>query len=136
MKDKLIIGGKTLKVTVNAAVPMVYRDTFGEDVFLIMNQAMQKLMKMAKLKSAIIAGEDVEIEDVNQEDFTSEQLRMFERLAYIFNKLGDEDCPDDITEWMMQFDSTRAIYDSIADIITLWNKDNSRSTDSKKNKDK
>ena len=58
-------------------------------------------------------------------------LETFENIAYIMHKHGDASQPDDINEWLEQFE-TFDIYKVLPEILTLWNLENVTTSVAKK----
>ena len=56
---------------------------------------------------------------------------MFENIAYLMNKHGDPSQPDDVYEWLDQFDAFN-IYEILPEILELWNLNNKGTSVSKK----
>ena len=81
---------------------------------------MQKLSKQIKKNK----GRD-------ESDLPIESLEMFENIAYVMHKHGDKNQPDDIDEWLDQFE-TFDIYEILPEILTMWNIENSQLSESKK----
>ena len=95
MEKSVTIGGKVVKMQASAATPVFYRRKFNRDVLVDL--------------SPFMAGKDMA-------DFA-----VFENLAYIMAKRADpEGVPDDIVDWLDQFDSATAIYDALPEIMELW----------------
>lgn len=118
MTKELTIGGKKYKFRSTAAIPRMYRIKFNRDIFV----DMEKLQK------------DIEDSEKAQEGGSNipiSSLEMFENIAYLMNKHGDPSQPDDIYEWLDQFD-TFNIYEILPEILELWNLNNRGTSVSKK----
>ena len=95
MEKSVNIGGKVVKMQASAATPVFYRRKFNRDVLVDL--------------APFMAGTDMA-------DF-----EVFENLAYIMAKRADpEGVPDDVVDWLDQFDSPQAIYDALPEIMVLW----------------
>lgn len=109
------IGDKEIEFKSSAALPHLYRRTFGRDIFVDMARLQQNVIKDSKGGSTI----DVE------------SLEMFENLAYCFNKHADKSIPDDIEEWLEQF-GTFDIYNILPELLAMWNAENKTTSKLKK----
>ena len=58
-------------------------------------------------------------------------LTIFENVAYVMAKHGDPSIPDDIDEWMDQFELF-SIYEVLPEILKLWNLNNKQTSAPKK----
>ena len=68
----------------------------------------------------------------NGEEFTIDDLSIFENVAFCMARLGDiENTPKDIVEWLEQF-STFSIYEVLPEILELWNMNLETTSESKK----
>ena len=94
MTKTVMIGGKEVKMQASAATPVFYRRKFGKDM----------LVQIAPM----MAGKEMD-------DYS-----VFENMAYIMAKRADDSIPDDVVEWLEQFDSAMAIYDASAEIMAVW----------------
>lgn len=117
---ELDISGKPVKIPVklkaNANVPRMYRIWFRRDII----KDMQELQKSA------------EAVNENGEEFTIDDLSIFENVAFCMARLGDiENTPKDIDAWLEQF-STFSIYEVLPEILELWNMNLETTSESKK----
>lgn len=95
MKKDIVIDGKKIPMQASGATPLFYREKYGHD--------------MLKELAPIMAGQEIE-------DFG-----VFERIAHIMALRADPDnTPDELAEFLDQFDSATAIYDALGDIMALW----------------
>lgn len=110
------VGDKEVKFASSAAIPRIYRIKFGRDIF----KDLQRLEKSAK-KSADGEG-NMEIED----------LEIFENVAYIMALHADPTIPDNINDWLDQFEMF-SIYEVLPEILDLWGKNLVATVNSPKN---
>lgn len=115
MEKNINIGGIECHLKCSAAVPRLYRDTFGEDIII----SLEDLGAYAREKGF---GASLRPQD----------LRALENLAYIMHKYGDPSQPDTIEEWLEQF-PVDAVYKANAEVLGLWNENNITISKSKKN---
>lgn len=113
MVKSITINGIPCQFKSSAAIPRIYRIRFGRDIFV----DMEKLSKQVKKNK----GSDLPIES----------LEVFENIAYVMHKYGDSKQPDDINEWLDQFE-TFDIYEILPEILTMWKIENNQLSESKK----
>lgn len=103
-----------LKATAN--IPRMYRIWFRRDII----QDMQELKKAA------------EKAEKNGEEYSIENLSIFENVAYCMARLADlENTPHTIDEWLDRF-STFSIYEVLPQILELWELNLETNSESKK----
>ena len=108
MEKTIKIGDKELKFRTSAALTYLYRRQFGRDL----------IVDMTKLQGCMHKNED------GSSNLSIESLEMFEELAYMCAKHADpENVPDDIVEWLDQFE-TFDIYTILPEIISMWAEEN------------
>ena len=83
-------------------------------------------MRLAKLESAY-KGSKEEGDEVNIDD-----LEIFENVAYIMAYHADNTIPDNIDDWLDQFEMF-SIYEVLPEILALWGTNLITDIDSKKN---
>lgn len=106
--------GKEVKMRATASVPRLYRIKFGRDIM----KDMQKLQESAS--------------KAKEQEFTIEDLEIFENVAYIMARHGDpENTPSDINEWLDQFE-TFSVYTALPEILELWGLNTRSEVESKK----
>lgn len=110
------IDGKEVTFKASAAVPRMYRLKFRRDIF----KDMGDLMKDIKSSDEEISGLSIE------------SLEIFENIAYMMAKYADPNVPDDIDEWLEQF-NTFSIYMVMPHIVDLWGLNTEQQAESKKN---
>ena len=113
------IDGKEVTFKASAAVPRMYRLKFRRDIF----KDMGDLMKDIKSSDEEISGLSIE------------SLEIFENIAYMMAKYADPNVPDDIDEWLEQF-NTFSIYMVMPHIVDLWGLNIEQQAESKKNFDR
>lgn len=107
MTKEINIGGKKVPMNASAATPIFYRQKFRRDMLLDIAPFMD--------------GKDIS-------DFS-----VYENIAYIMAKRADPDnVPDEVVDWLEQFDSATAIYDALPDIMSLWLNTQKTTTSAKK----
>lgn len=110
------IDGKEVTFKASAAVPRMYRLKFRRDIF----KDMGNLMK------------DVQASDQELSGLSIESLEIFENIAYMMAKYADPNVPDNIDEWLEQF-NTFSIYMVMPHIVDLWGLNIEQQAESKKN---
>ena len=90
-------------VPVSATVPRLYRAKFKRDIF----RDLSKLEKSFKANAE--TGDEFAIDD----------LEIFENLAYIMAYHADNTIPQDINEWLDQFEIF-SIYEIMPDLLAMW----------------
>ena len=135
MKKTIIIDGKECHFKSSAAIPRMYRIMFGRDIFV----DMAKLQKQIEIQEKIKGERKAECEKkgipLDESEFSSslpiESLEIFENISYLFHKHGDPTQPDNIDDWLEQFE-TFDIYDILPETLELWNFDNKQTSRPKK----
>ena len=104
MVKKIEIDGKEVPFRASAAIPRIYRMKFQRDIY----------KDLAELEKAV--GNNSE--EVSNLDMFS--LEMFENIAYIMAKHADKTIPDNIDEWLEDFEMF-SIYEVLPEILEMWN---------------
>ena len=108
MTEKRVeVSGKEVAFRSSAAIPRLYRMRFGRDIFKDLGQ-LEKTFTAAQKKKG--GGSLLDIGD----------LEVFENIAYIMAKHADSSVPDEIDEWLEQFEIF-SIYDILPEILAMWN---------------
>ena len=107
MEKKLLLDGKEVAFRTSAALPRIYRQCFGSDVFIDLNNIRLQATKTKKGKK-------------NEVTLPPEALGVIENLAYCMAKHADPSVPDDVNEWLCQF-STTAVYRISQEVLLMWN---------------
>lgn len=117
------VGDKEIKLKSSAAIPRIYRLKYKRDIFA----------DMAEIGKALKANKDVFKSDLDKLDedesfevgcdiasnIPPEMLTIFENIAFLMNKHGDPNQPDDINDWIDQFE-TFDIYEIMPQIMQMW----------------
>ena len=113
IEKKFLVDGQEIPFRTSAALPRLYRQFFGSDVFIDLNNIRTKTVKSKKGKS--------------EATLPPEALLTIENLAYTMAKHADPSIPDDVNEWLGQF-STTAIYMISQEIMLMWNEEQKTSS--------
>ena len=120
------IDGKEVTFKASAAIPRLYRVKFRRDIF----KDMSDLMKDIKNQKA-----NQEANEDEESNLSIESLEIFENIAYMMAKYADPNVPDNIDEWLDQFE-TFSIYMVMPKIVELWGMNVEQQAESKKNFDR
>ena len=115
IKKEIEICGKMVPFRSSATIPRLYRAKFKRDIF----KDLSKLEKSYKGKTE--NGDELQIED----------LEIFENVAYIMAYHADNTIPDNIDDWLDQFEMF-SIYEVLPEILALWGTNLITDIDSKK----
>ena len=117
MVSKVInVGGREVVFRSSATVPRLYRIKFKRDIF-------KDLAKLEKsLNGSVNEGEEFAIDD----------LEIFENVAYIMAYHADNTIPDNIDDWLDQFEMF-SIYEVLPEILSLWGTNLITDVEAKKN---
>ena len=99
----------------SAAIPRIYRIKFGRDIF----------RDLISLKGLVKDSEKGEI------TLSNADLEIFENVAYLMAKHADPTQPDNIGDWLDQFEMF-AIYEVLPVILELWSVNIATQVESKK----
>lgn len=110
------VSGKEVVFRSSATVPRLYRIKFKRDIF----KDLSKLEQSYKGKTS--EGGSFEIED----------LEIFENVAYIMAFHADHTIPDNIDDWLDQFEMF-SIYEVLPEILELWGTNLITDVEAKKN---
>jgi hypothetical protein len=99
MEKLLTIDGKEVGFKATGATVRLYRQKFGKDLLLDMNQLNA---------------------EYQSEDLSRASLEVFENLAYIMAKQYDKDIPESPDDWLDEFNMF-SIYEIFPELIGLWN---------------
>lgn len=107
---------KDVKFRSSATIPRLYRIKFKRDIF----------KDLSKLEAAYS-------KKTNEDgSFAIEDLEIFENVAYIMAFHADHTIPDNIDEWLDQFEMF-SIYEILPEILELWGSNLVTDVQSKKN---
>lgn len=102
----ITISGKDVKFRQSAAIPRIYRMRFGRDIFTDLSN----LEKKVKTNKNQRGGSQLDVES----------LEVFENVAFIMARHADPEIPDNVDEWLEQFDIF-SIYEVLPQILEMWN---------------
>lgn len=129
MIKTITIDGKECTFKSSAAIPRIYRIKFKRDIFSDLAKIQKQIKATKKTKNLS--------EDEKNLEFASnlpiETLEMFENIAFLMHRHGDPSQPNNIDEWLEQF-QTFDIYKILPELLMLWKDEtNSMSTIKKNN---
>lgn len=110
------IDGKEVDFKASAAIPRIYRLKFQRDIYKDISMLEKSL------------GDNSE-EESNLDLFS---LEMFENIAFIMAKHADPSIPDEVEDWLDEF-NTFSIYQVLPQLIELWGMNIKTDAEAKKN---
>ena len=110
------VGDKEVAFRSSATIPRLYRAKFKRDIFKDLS------ILESSYKGNREAGSSFAIED----------LEIFENVAYIMAYHADHNIPEDIDDWLDQFEMF-SIYEVLPEILELWGTNLITDVESKKN---
>nr|DAV32444.1 MAG TPA: tail assembly chaperone protein [Caudoviricetes sp.] len=110
------IDGKEVAFKASAAIPRIYRLKFQRDIY----------KDISLLEKSL--GDNSE-EESNLDLFS---LEMFENIAFIMAKHADSSIPDEVEDWLDEF-NTFSIYQVLPQLIELWGMNIKTDAEAKKN---
>ena len=110
------IDGKEVAFKASAAIPRIYRLKFQRDIY----------KDITRLEKSLDANDE---ENSGLDIFS---LEMFENIAYIMAKHADSTVPNDVEEWLDEF-NTFSIYQVLPQLIELWGMNLQTEAEAKKN---
>ena len=116
LEKTIAIGDKQVKFRSSATIPRLYRMKFKRDIF----------KDLSRLESSYKGNSD------DGSSFEIEDLEIFENVAYIMAFHADHSIPDNIDDWLDQFEMF-SIYEVLPEILALWGTNLITDIDSKKN---
>lgn len=138
MRKTIVIGGVECNFKTSAAVPRMYRLKFKRDIFNDLNsidrqvKAQKKKMEEEK-QIALEKGLEFDASEY-ESTLPVQTLTIFENIAFIMHKHGDPSQPQEIDDWLDQFE-TFDIYEIFPEIIEMWNDENKQMSEPKKEKE-
>lgn len=138
MRKTIVIGGVECNFKTSAAVPRMYRLKFKRDIFNDLNgidreiKAQKKRMEEEK-QIALEKGLEFDASEY-ESTLPVQTLTIFENIAFIMHKHGDPSQPQEIDDWLDQFE-TFDIYEIFPEIIEMWNDENKKMSEPKKEKE-
>ena len=116
VRRNIEIDGKEVAFKASAAIPRIYRLKFQRDIY----------KDIAQLEKSL--GDNTEEE--SKLDLFS--LEMFENIAFIMAKHADPSIPDEVEDWLDEF-NTFSIYQVLPQLIELWGMNIKTDAEAKKN---
>jgi len=116
VRRNIEIDGKEVAFKASAAIPRIYRLKFQRDIY----------KDIAQLEKSL--GDNDE-EASNLDMFS---LEMFENIAFIMAKHADPTIPDEVEDWLDEF-NTFSIYQVLPQLIELWGMNIKTDAEAKKN---
>ena len=116
VRKNIGIDGKEVAFKASAAIPRIYRLKFQRDIY----------KDIAQLEKSL--GDNTE-EESNLDLFS---LEMFENIAFIMAKHADPSIPDEVEDWLDEF-NTFSIYQVLPQLIELWGMNIKTDAEAKKN---
>lgn len=113
------IAGKEVTFKASAAIPRLYRISFNRDIF----------KDLMDLQGAVKSSE------TGESTLSNADLEVFENVAYLMAKHADPTQPENINDWLDQFDMF-AIYEVLPVILDLWTQNINTQIESKKKLEK
>nr|DAW57668.1 MAG TPA: tail assembly chaperone protein [Caudoviricetes sp.] len=113
------IAGKEVTFKASAAIPRIYRISFNRDIF----------KDLMDLRGAVKSSE------TGESTLSNADLEVFENVAYLMAKHADPTQPENINDWLDQFDMF-AIYEVLPVILDLWTQNINTQIESKKKLEK
>ena len=110
------IDGKEVAFKASAAIPRIYRLKFQRDIY----------------KDITLLEKSLDANDEENSGLDIFSLEMFENIAYIMAKHADPTVPNDVEEWLDEF-NTFSIYQVLPQLIELWGMNLRTEAESKKN---
>lgn len=135
MKKDIKINGITCHFKSSAAIPRIYRNKFRRDIFVDMAKVQKNLDANEKLRNEMREQAKKKGEEFDETQFESQipidSLEMFENIAYLMHKHGDSSQPDNIDDWLDQFE-TFNIYEILPAIVEMWGIEREQMSSAKK----
>ncbi len=104
MTKKIEIDGAPVEFKASAAIPRIYRNKFGRDVY----------------KDLMMLNDAIKDQDEAESSLDNFSLQMFEDLAFVmWSAAHPEEKYDGPDEWLDQF-NTFSIYQILPELIDLW----------------
>ena len=116
IKREIEICGKKIPFRSSATIPRLYRAKFKRDIF----------KDLSKLEKSYVGTQK------DGAEFQIDDLEIFENVAYIMAYHADNTIPDNIDDWLDQFEMF-SIYEVLPEILALWGTNLITDIDSKKN---
>ena len=131
-KRNIEIGGIVCHFRSSAAVPRIYRLMFSRDLFKDKSKLADELDKSNRLEEKEKKKAEAEGRAyVKSSTLPLSSLEMFENIAYVMAKHGDPSQPDNIEEWLDQFEMFD-IYEILPQILDMWKIETHQESEPKK----
>ncbi|MCD8355990.1 MAG: hypothetical protein LUE11_05415 [Clostridia bacterium] len=114
LKREIEIDGKLVPFRSSATIPRLYRVKFKRDIFKDLAKLEQAYTRSQPDKQ-LFADDEV----VSDGSFEIDDLEIFENVAYIMAYHADNAIPQNINDWLDQFDMF-SIYEVLPQILELW----------------
>lgn len=105
------VDGKPIKFGASASIPRAYRMKFQSDIMLDMNQLANDMKELG------------DNGDGTGSQIPPRSITIFENIAYMMAKHVDNSVPENIDDWLNQFD-TFSIYEVLPELLELWQQNN------------
>lgn len=116
IEKSITICGQPVPFRASAAIPRLYRMKFKRDIFKDMKQL----------------SDSVNAENAEASELSIDNLELFENVAYIMAYHADKNVPEDINDWLDQFEMF-SIYEILPELLTMWGDNLITTSESKKN---
>ena len=116
VRRNIEIDGKEVAFKASAAIPRIYRLKFQRDIY----------------KDITLLEKSLDANDEENSGLDIFSLEMFENIAYIMAKHADPTVPNDVEEWLDEF-NTFSIYQVLPQLIELWGMNLQTEAEAKKN---
>ena len=116
VRRNIEIDGKEVAFKASAAIPRIYRLKFQRDIY----------------KDITLLEKSLDANDEENSGLDIFSLEMFENIAYIMAKHADPSVPNDVEEWLDEF-NTFSIYQVLPQLIELWGMNLQTEAEAKKN---
>ena len=116
LEKTVTVGDKEVKFRSSATIPRLYRIKFKRDIF----------KDLSKLEASYSK------KKTEDGSFAIEDLEIFENVAYIMADHADHTIPDNLDDWLDQFEMV-SIYEVLPEILELWGSNLVTDVASKKN---
>lgn len=132
MRKEIVISNITCQFKSSAAVPRMYRLLFQRDLFKDMSRLADELEesnRQEEEKKKLLEAEGKTYYKSSSLPISS--LETFENIAYVMHRHGDPKQPDNIDEWLEQFE-TFDVYEILPELLEMWKKENHQASVPKK----
>lgn len=106
------IGGTDFTMRATALIPRMYRYKFGRDIISDLHQLERKMVKLNDPKLTEEEKQDAQLSALD--------LTIFEDIAWVMARQGDNSIPDNPDDWLDSIDGPFSIYEVFPQIFELW----------------